>query len=255
MLRQELRRLFLSPFFYVSVVILLICAFFGAAEDIPRNCDIVYLYEAGCLGYVRNLIPLLAGLAVSDSYLIEIQGGYYYSVMSRTTRLRYCLVKVGTAIFSGVFTVLVMKILYLFGLMIAATILHGGFNFGDTVLKDLAWVLDSVWLLKRRLDLYIGQIILYDCMYASIFPAFCLMVSAFIKNKYVVLLSGFIYNNVMSIIFIGLQWYYVAPSVLDSIGRANLLPHEGFPYRIMVILIYWIVELVVFTRGVWKQTK
>lgn len=255
MVRQELRRLFLSPFFYVSIVILVICSFFGAGEDIPRNCDIVYLAEAGCLGYVTELIPLLAGLAVADSYLIEIQGGYYYSVISRTTKWRYCLSKMGTAIFSGIFTVLLMKLIFLAGIMLSSSILHGGFNFGDTVMKDRAWVLDSVWLLRRRFDLYIGQIILYDGMYASIFPGFCLMVSVFIKNKYVVLLSGFIYNHVMSIIFIGLQWYYVAPSVMDFVGRANLLPHEGLPYRIMIILIYWSVELVVFTRGVWKQTK
>lgn len=69
------------------------------------------------------------------------------------------------------------------------------------------------------------------------------------------MLFPFIYANVTTLLFIGLQWYYLAPMILDAQGRASSLMFEGLPYRIFVILIYWLVSTVFFIRGVWSKMK
>ena len=64
-------------------------------------------------------------------------------------------------------------------------------------------------------------------------------------------------NNsvITAFVFVGLKWYYLTPMVLGSEGRAKLLSHEGLPFHIMVVLIYWIVSTIWFVRGVWRETK
>ena len=82
-----------------------------------------------------------------------------------------------------------------------------------------------------------------------------LIVSLFVKNRYVVMLSSYIYCEGMDMIFITLQWYYCSPLVLMSTGRASLLPYKGLPFRVIMVLLYWVVEMGVFVYGVRKQTE
>jgi hypothetical protein len=254
MIRQEIRRLFHSPFLYLSILVLLFGSILPTFDCLADSIDIVYLLDVTGVGYGMALIPILSCLAVADSYLIEYQSGYHYAVMSRTTKLKYCFSKLGVAAASGIFVVLVMKLLLIAILVASVWYLHGEVVFGGEEAIDCIGT-GSILILRRQFGLFIGQNILYDCLYAAIFPALSLAVSTLIKNKYVVMLFPFIYANVTTFIFVGLKWYYLAPMVLGTEGRASLLPHEGLPYRIIVVLIYWAVSAVWFVRGVWKETK
>ena len=254
MLKQEIRRVLLSPFFYLAIVIMFIGSYMPVVDEAPYNNDIVYLFWVMGLGHGGMLAPIMSCLAVADSYLIEHQSGYYYAVMSRSTKLKYCFSKMGVAIATGISIVLITKLLLLAALMIGAQIMHGDFNWGNSAIESIGP--SEIWIAKRKFGLYIGQIILYDCMYASIFPGIALVVSTIMKNKYIVMLFPFFYSEVTSFVFIGLECYYLAPTLLDSEGAViNLLPYEGLPFRIMVILLYWIIETSLFTRGIWKETK
>lgn len=254
MIRQEIRRVFHSPFFYLSIFILLIGSFVAVFDCLADSNEVVYLFDVTGLGYGKALIPILSSLAVADSYLIEYQSGYHYAVMSRTTKLRYCFSKMGVAIASGIFVVLFMKLLLLALLAAIAQCLHGEFVFGG---EEAVQYFDntSILILRRQFGLFIAQNILYDCLYASVFPGLSLAVSTLVKNKYVVMLFPFIYANVTAFVFVGLKWYYLTPMVLGSEGRAKLLSHEGLPFHIMVVLIYWIVSTIWFVRCVWRETK
>lgn len=64
MLKQEVRRVYLSPFFYLGIIVLVICSLLAVSEDIRNNPDIIYLLDEGAYGYNKMLIPILAGLAV-----------------------------------------------------------------------------------------------------------------------------------------------------------------------------------------------
>lgn len=254
MVRQEIRRVLRSPFFYVSIFILLLGSFFPVLDGLRDGNDIVYLFDITGVGYGMALIPILSTLAVADSYLIEYQSGYHYMVLSRTNKLKYCLSKMGVAVVSGILVVVLMKLILLALLAIIVKAMYGDIIFGGEQAVNSIGVA-STWILQRKFGLYIAQNILYDCMYAAVFPGLSLAVSTFIKNKYVVMLFPFIYANVTAFIFVGLKWYYLTPMVLGVEGRATLLPHEGLPFRIMVVFIYWFISTILFIRGVWKETK
>jgi len=253
MIRQEIRRVLLSPFFYLSIAIFTAGAFVPVVDGLPYSQDIVYFFDIVGLGYGKALTPILSTLTVADSYLIENQTGYHFAVMSRTTKWKYCLSKMGVAIFSGIAVVLIAKLIILAALVIIVQYMHGDFNFGATAEEWAGGT--SMLLMQGKPGLYVAQIIFYDCMYAAVFPGLSLAVSVFIRNKYIVMLFPFIYANVTAFVFTGLHWYYLTPMVLDSEGRASLLPYEGLPYRIAVVLIYWTVSTFVFARGVRKQMK
>lgn len=252
MVRQEIRRVLLSPYFYLSIVIFTVGAFVPVVDGLPYSKDIVYFFDIVGLGYGMALTPILSTVTVADSYLVESQTGYHYAVMSRTTKWKYCLSKMGVAIGSGIAVVLVAKLVILVALAIILQCMHGTIHFGDAVEE---WGGGEVLLMKRKFGLYIGQIILYDCMYAAIFPGMSLAVSTLVRNKYVVMLFPFIYANVTGFVFVGLHWYYLTPMVMGSEGRARHLPYEGLPYHIVMVLIYCTVSTAVFVRGIRKQTQ
>ena len=113
----------------------------------------------------------------------------------------------------------------------------------------------SLLVMQRKYVQYLMLYILEDSLYASILPGIALIVSLFVKNRYVVMLSSYIYCEGMDMIFITLQWYYGSPLVLMSTGRASLLPYKGLPFRVIMVLLYWVVEMGVFVYGVRKQTE
>lgn len=254
MVRQEIRRVLLSPFFYLSIAVLFIGSFFPTLYDISVQYDLSYLMDSSLSGYGRGLIPILSSLAVADSYLVEERSGYRYAVMSRTTKLRYCISKIGVAAGAGICVVLFTKLLLLLSMTISSLCIHGQVVLGGESIQNTCGGM-RYWINRRNYVMFIGQNILYDCMYAAVFPGLSLAVSTVIKNKYVVMLFPFIYDNVTAFVFVGLKWYYLTPSVMDAMGRALLLPHEGLTYRIMMVLIYWVVTTVLFTLGVRKEMK
>lgn len=264
MLKQEIRRVFLSPFFYLSVLILTVCNFMGAAEDLGlliNRCscfDIAYMFDAATFGYLGALVPLLAGLATADSYLVEIRDGYHYAVLSRSTKLRYSLTKVGVAAGCGMLVVCLAHLLYLAGLAVLIMMQSGEMDirkYLGSQVGTVDWYSSSVWIPRRRYGLYIAEIILFDCLYASVFPGIALCVSLVTKNRYVVLLSGYIYYLLTEVVLVGDPLFYLSPGVLSAIGRAGSLPHDGLYYRLEVVSLYWLVQLLVFLYGVHKKTK
>ena len=76
MIRQEIRRVLLSPFFYISIAILFAGSFFPALYDISNHYDLSYLMDSTLAGYGTALMPILSTLAIADSYLIEEKDGY-----------------------------------------------------------------------------------------------------------------------------------------------------------------------------------
>ena len=70
-------------------------------------------------------MPILSTLAIADSYLIEEKDGYQYAVMARTTKLKYCLSKIGVAIGTGVAVVLITKGLLLLSMTVSSFVIFG----------------------------------------------------------------------------------------------------------------------------------
>jgi len=206
------------------------------------------------MGYGSVLYPLLCVLTTAESYLMEYRSGYRYSSMSRTSKTRYAVTKMAVAIGTGAAIAVLSRLLFLGLTALIVYKIHGQVLVGgeDTI---EAMSRTSLLVMQRKYVQYLMLYILEDSLYASILPGIALIVSLFVKNRYVVMLSSYIYCEGMDMIFITLQWYYGSPLVLMSTGRASLLPYKGLPFRVIMVLLYWVVEMGVFVYGVRKQTE
>lgn len=185
---------------------------------------------------------------------MEYRSGYRYSSMSRTSKTRYAVTKMAVAIGTGAAIAVLSRLLFLGLTALIVYKIHGQVLVGgeDTI---EAMSRTSLLVIQRKYAQYLMLFILEDSLYASILPGIALIVSLFVKNRYVVMLSSYIYCEGMDMIFITLQWYYGSPLVLMSTGRASLLPYKGLPFRVIMVLLYWVVEMGVFAYGVRKQTE
>ena len=255
MLKQEIRRVLHSPFFYVSIIILVFADFPVMLDQFEMSNELTYLVDVGWgMGYGSVLYPLLCVLTTAESYLMEYRSGYRYSSMSRTSKTRYAVTKMAVAIGTGAAIAVLSRLLFLGLTALIVYKIHGqGLVGGEDTIEAMSRT--SLLVIQRKYAQYLMLFILEDSLYASILPGIALIVSLFVKNRYVVMLSSYIYCEGMDMIFITLQWYYGSPLVLMSTGRASLLPYKGLPFRVIMVLLYWVVEMGVFVYGVRKQTE
>lgn len=102
MLKQEIRRVLHSPFFYISIIILVFADFPVMLDQFEMSNELTYLVDVGWgMGYGSVLYPLLCVLTTAESYLMEYRSGYRYSSMSRTSKTRYAVTKMAVAIGTG----------------------------------------------------------------------------------------------------------------------------------------------------------
>lgn len=255
MLKQEIRRVLHSPFFYISVLILVLADFPVMLDQFEISNDLVYLTNVGWgLGYGCGLIPLLCVLTTAESYLMEHRSGYRYASMSRTSKTRYAVTKMAVAIGTGAVIVLLSRLIFMGLVALIVYRIHGQVFLGSMQAVD-AFSGSSLLIMQRRFVLYLILVIGEDCLYGSIMPGIALLVSLVSKNRYIVMLSPYLYCEIMSMIFVTVQWFYVSPTVLPSERRASLLPYGGLPFRVFMALLYWGIEMGVFIYGVRKQTE
>lgn len=73
MLKQEIRRVLHSPFFYVSIIILVFADFPVMLDQFEMSNELTYLVDVGWgMGYGSVLYPLLCVLTTAESYLMGI---------------------------------------------------------------------------------------------------------------------------------------------------------------------------------------
>lgn len=254
MIKQDIRKVLLSPFFYISIVAGCILMLMGAWEDLPISRDIVYLHDCGS-GMFMGFLPLLSGLAIADLYCIESKSGYHYSIMVRGSKLQYCLSKVFVGILTGFLVSLLATPLFILACFI---IEQGHLNVGEDI-PDLYQMLGEGlirdWIQSGHCEYLMYRRVLLQCFYSSLWPSMALCISIFTQNKYVVIAGPFVLDSIWTAVVVGLEFYYLSATAISPDGRAEFLPYEGIPFRIAVILFYYIVEGAIFTWGVLHKLK
>ena len=117
---------------------------------------------------------------------------YRYSSMSRTSKTRYAVTKMAVAIGTGAAIAVLSRLLFLGLTALIVYKIHGQVLVGgeDTI---EAMSRTSLLVIQRKYAQYLMLFILEDSLYASILPGIALIVSLFVKNRYVVMLSSYIY--------------------------------------------------------------
>ena len=251
MFRADLRKILVSPLFYVCVLALTACALSSAWYVMQETEELFYLATQGWgigNGTVGVAIPLLSGIASAGSYCEERQGGFHYSVMVRGTRLRYCVSKVSAAVLGGFLMVFAAGLLFLPACMLLKK--------GDFVLAGEAFrmVFERRWemvLIEHGWPVLAWLSWLFSyCVAAAVWPALALCVSLFVRNRYVVMVSPFLAEQLWGTLVIGIHRY--------SLSVTSLLPSisgSGWRIRLGVAAVLCLAELAVFTLGVMRETR
>ena len=71
MIRQEIRRVLLSPFFYISIAILFAGSFFPALYDISNHYDLSYLMDSTLAGMTYQIIMICLTLWIVPWQVME----------------------------------------------------------------------------------------------------------------------------------------------------------------------------------------
>lgn len=253
MLKQDIRKVLMSPFYYLAIVLTAIFMVEGAWEDIFFSNDFMYIYICSFLGYGTTMVPLLSGLAFADIYCVESRDGYHYSVMVRGSRLGYCISKLVVATLSG-FIMMVLSIV-LFA-AICFVLRKGDMVFLSRAGMDME-ILDWAETLKKmgHPELILFYDMLKACVYAAIWPAMSLALSVIFHNKYIIMAGPLLIQKVWDIVFVGLHLPYVSFIAWSARGKADSLPYGGIFFRMGVIGVCLILESIIFISGVIKRME
>lgn len=255
MFRHDFRKLLHSPLFYITILVMEACAV-SSAWDPMRHCnDLLYLATEGWSegnSMVMIVLPLISGMAFASGYCAEQQGGCHYSVMVRGSRLGYCVSKVGVAALSGFLMVLVAGVLFPAVCLVLRR--------GDLVLAGQeaeAWF-EPYWehvFLERGYPLIAwASWLLAYCVAAAVWPALALCVSLVVRNRYVVIVSPFVAEQLWGTLVVGIHQPRLSYSTLMP-GMMGELPYSGWVVRLVVVGTVCLAELALFTWGTMRQTR
>lgn len=254
MFRADFKKVLLSPLFYICILIMEICALSSAWYEMEYTNDLLFLATEGWQSgnaMVSIAIPLLSGMAFAGSYCEERQSGYHYIAMVRGSRLRYCVSKVSVAILSGFFMVLAAGVLFL---VVCLVLKRGDLVLaGESSQMLFADQWESVFLEKGYpVFAWLSWLLCY-CVAASVWPALALCVSLFVRNRYVVMVSPFVAEQLWGTLVVGvrqtsLSYTMLLPRMMDG-------PYSGWGIRLGVAVVICLAELVIFTWGVMRETR
>ena len=262
MMKQDIRKVILSPYFYISIVLVAVFLYMGSAwETTP---DFLYLYWCTHFaGMTSFVMPLLAGLATADIYCVERRDGYHYSMLMRSDVTSYCLSKIVVATLTGLFVALlgiaVYAVICMFtvdGTLQIAT-KQGTYQVYSQDMDYSGNFMDSLggaynWW--GMLAMYLASFGLYSMMW----PVMSLAVAVFTSNRYLVIAFPVLFVNFLFTItpLLGLDWFNpIDISGSFSSSRMLSLPLSGIPFQIGMMLLYVLVCGTIFRVGVGRSLK
>ncbi|MGN2337709.1 hypothetical protein ACTFIN_06240 [Clostridium cagae] len=151
------------------------------------------------VSYLALVIPIIASLPFSASYIMDIETGYLKFIYSRMSKRKYLVVRTLTnSLISGI--VILISSVFIFIVLF--------FIFGINYNSKFNEV-SSVWISLYFYDkvYYFLFLLIMSFIFNVAFSTLSLGLSPYLKNKYLTILSSFIYYVISATIFISLHLY------------------------------------------------
>lgn len=265
MLRQDIRKVILSPYFYISIVLVAIFLYIGSAGE--TTPDFLYLYWcARFAGMISYIMPMLAGLAVADIYCVERKNGYHYTMLIRSDKTTYCLSKIFVAALTGMLVTLLGVALYAIICMLTvdgplqiATEQATYQQYVQNADENPRRLLDRLGVAQNWWGMLAFQLVFF-ATYSMIWPVMSLATAVFTNNRYIVIAFPVLFVNLMSTVTASLSggWGQLNPIILSESGGSNYmnsLPADGLPFQIGMVALYILICGIIFRIGVGKHLK
>lgn len=209
-------------------------------RDVAFNRYKVWVYSTD---YYIFISPLLATLAYSTSYRLDIQTGFIKFILMRVKKNNYMWTKVLVCMMTGAFSV-GLPLLLFYGAI--SLLLKGDISkpfqiypFGP---------LSEIYHTKP--DIYIMFVISMHFIFGAIYSVFGLAVSAIIQNRLIAMITPLIFLLVGTVIFVTVELSRLALSVangfyqMDGIRFTDIILHD-----IVTLLISVMVFVFVSRKG------
>ena len=193
-------------------------AHFGEMEKV--SCYVAWLnaLALGSGAMYKVFVPLLI-IPNLDSYLIERKNGYSIFAISRSSYSRYFFSK----LFSGIITACSILVIVLLSWLLICVIAYPK----NMPYSDFVYITDvsQHQLFVEHPVVYIGVVFGFNILFAMIFYALGFGMSAFCKNRYIVMVIPFL--------------IYLAFTELGALTRLSLLMPVALVTPFEIITVSW----------------
>lgn len=242
--KSELKRVAISKNTLIALILTIVLYFIGYyeftdfrgfnVEGFKEIYDSIDVFIVIRKSYLSLLIPLIASMIFSDSYLLDLETGYLNFIYLRLPRKKYILIKIlVNAIISGfvivVSSILVFIILYLIF----------GIN-NNSLFNEVTGTFGLIY--QENKFIYFLILIMTSFIFNVIFATLSLGLSPYLKNRYLTVVSSFAYYVISATIFISLKLFQLNATLLFTLNYLSaemLIIYQIVLFLIGVILFYF----------------
>jgi len=242
--KSELKRATISKNTLIALILTIALYFIGYYEftgfigfnvkEFKEIYDSIDIFIVIRKSYLSLLIPLIASMVFSDSYLLDLETGYLNFIYLRLSRKRYMLIKIlVNAIISGlvivVSSIIVFIILYLIF----------GIN-ENSLFNEVTGTFSLIY--KKNKSIYFLILIITSFIFNVIFATLSLGLSPYLKNRYLTVIASFAYYVISATIFVSLKLFQLNATLLFTLNYLSsgmLIIYQILLFLVGVILFYF----------------
>ncbi|MBD7909976.1 hypothetical protein [Clostridium cibarium] len=208
-------------------------------NEIYDSVDVFIMIRVDLIALVA---PLLATFIFSDSYLLDLESGYLNFIYLRISKKKYVLTKVlvnalASGLIMAISSIIIYAILYIF------------LGISKTSLNPVQGPFDFIFLKSKFL--YVIVLMMVSFVFNVVFSTFALGISAWVKNRYLTILSAFFYYVISATLFVSVGLNKLNATILFTLHQIatefDVIFYQCALFAIGFILFYFGV--------LWKNEK
>lgn len=187
MMRADIKYAIFNRRMFIAMIIGFLCLFFAGSEFLwteNSKIDFVYTFfmamSSGSTAVISLIYPILSCMPYADNYLLEETTGYYLYKKIKVSLTRYSITKIIATAISGGISICIPVCLYFLVCL--------SFRGNGVSSERFAYITWNVNFFEKYPLVYCGVYIVNSFVCGAIFSLLGLMLSAFIKNRYLVVI-------------------------------------------------------------------
>ncbi len=207
MIKHDIKRIILSPSFYIAIFLFVIVGILQQAENtVGQNRMLAsfgldnfgflnrYIYSTCCGAQMHFMLPVISAIPCANLYLQEYKSKYLRNILVRTSRKKYFLSKIIVSFLCGVFVVLIGEII----LFSVCFLIDPN---ASMPLIDDAQMMSKTNFIRVLYENKMALFALFESgnllLFGGVYSLFTLSFSSVWNNKYLSYSTGFLFANIV----------------------------------------------------------
>lgn len=237
----ELKRSFKSSKTLISILLTFVCLIIGGSEYLFNklyDVGAIYIYKYsvsdGTISLLVFTASIICCIPFATSYSVEKESHTFQYISTKISPVKYIFIKYIINMFIGGSVLFIGSFLfYIFAFIIK------GYNASDSILFNNS--IQNIYLNSKFIYILIEMFFLF--IFGSVISTICLVISDFIKNKYLSIVVTFFIYIFTSIITSNLSLPYLNMQILYGLSSYN--NNISIFYRLGYALFLLLVSLLI----------